>query len=48
MTFRSEDALHQHTIGGGLPVQLGADEDVVGATPNDFLVLDLVLRDALL
>jgi hypothetical protein len=47
-TFRSEDALHQHTIGGGPPVQLGADDDVVGATPDDFLTLNLVFRDAFL
>jgi hypothetical protein len=47
-TFRSEDALHQHTVGGGPLVQLGADNDVVGAMPDDLLVLHLIFWDALL
>jgi hypothetical protein len=34
--FRSEDALHQHTVGGGPSVQLGADDGVVGDAPDDF------------
>jgi hypothetical protein len=47
-TFKSENAFHEHTIGGGPPVQLGTDDDVVGAAPDDLLALDLVFRNALL
>jgi hypothetical protein len=43
-----EDALCQHTVGGGPPVQLGADDEVVGAAPDDFLALNLVFWDAFL
>jgi hypothetical protein len=46
--FRSEDALHLHTVGGGPSVQLGADDGVVGDAPDDFFTLDLVFRNTLL
>jgi hypothetical protein len=45
-TFRPEDALHQHTVGGRPPVELCADDDVVGAALDDLLPFDLVLRDS--
>jgi hypothetical protein len=48
MTIRSEDALHQHAIGGKPLVQLSVDDDVICVVPDDFLALDLVHRDALL
>jgi hypothetical protein len=47
-TFRSEDSLHQYAIGGGPPIELCADDDVAGTSPDDLLLFDLILRDSVL
>jgi hypothetical protein len=47
-TFGPEYAFHQHTTRGGPLVNLCADDDVVGAAPDDLLPFDLVLSDSLL